>query len=293
MYCVKHQTELMHSVDWDVMFVIDACRFDYFEKLYKDYFSKDVILKKALSPASWTYAWLVEMFVDKPKMDIVFVSSDYEVNSKGIKDQKIYDNEKREKYGHYHFDARKYFREIIDAWEFGVVEHLGLVPPETMCKECEKAIEKHPKSKIITNFWQVHDPYIFYLREGLMTIHNMEDIERRNKHVYKWINLKKFLTKIMSDETIWKLRKLIGYTPNSGLAYLYFNYGKEGIIRGYEEDLKYTLEEIAKVVRKYPNKKFVVTSDHGELLGEYGRFSHGYDKEYPELQEVPWLEVYI
>jgi len=291
MYYVGDQADLMHEIDWDVMFVIDACRFDSFEKFYKDYFFGRGELKKAISPASWTYAWLIEMFEDKPKKDIVFVSSDYEVNSKGIKDEKIYDREKREKYGHYHFDARKYFKDIIDVWEFGVDKELGLVHPETMCKECEKAIKKYPNSKIITNFWQVHDPYIHYLKGGFMPVHNMEDVERRNKQVYKWINLKKFLTKMMSDETIWKLRKWTAYTPESGLAYIYFKYGKEGIIKGYEEDLKYTLKFICDTIKKFPNKKFVITSDHGELLGEHGRYSHGYDKGYKELQEVPWYEI--
>jgi len=290
MYYVGDQAELMHSVDWDVMFVIDACRFDYFQKYYQHYLPKGE-LKKAISPATWTYAWLIEMFVDKPKKDIVFVSSDYEVNSKGIKDEKIYDREKREKYGHYHFDATKYFDKVIDVWDYGVDKRYGLVHPSVMCMECKKAIKKYPKKKIITNFWQVHDPYIYYLEEGKIPIHDMEDVERRNKQVYKWINLKKFMTKMMSDETIWKLRKTFGYKPDGGLAYIYFKYGKQGIIQGYLNDLKITLDCINDVIEKYPNKKYVITSDHGELLGEHGRFSHGYDKGYKELHEVPWLEI--
>lgn len=291
MYCVNEQTKLIRDTEWDVMFVIDACRFDYFKKYHKLVFGESGTLKKALSPASWTYAWLIEMFEGKPKMDIVFVSSDYEVNSKGIKDEKIYDNEKREKYGHYHFDARKYFNDIIDVWEFGVDKKLGLVSPKTMCDECIKAIEKYPKEKIITNFWQVHDPYIYYLERGVMPVYNMEDVERRNKMVYKWVNLKKFIGKFVNDETIWKVRNKLGYKPENGLAYLYFKYGIDGIKVGYKEDLILTLRCIRKVVDKYPKKKFIVTSDHGELLGEHGRFSHGYDKGYKELKEVPWFEI--
>jgi len=290
MYSVDAQAKLVHNTNWDVMFIIDACRFDMFEEYYTEVFQKGV-LKKALSPASWTFAWLIEIFENRPIKDIVFVSSDYEVNSKGIMDEKIYDNEKREKYGHYHFDARKYFREIIDVWEFGVDEKLGLVHPKTMCDECIKAIKKYPKSKIITNFWQVHDPYIYYLSRGEMPVHNMEDIDRRNKMVYKWINLKKFIGKFVSDETIWKIRGWTGYKPDNGLAYIYSKYGKYGIHKGYVEDLKQVLFFISKVVEKYPDKKIVITSDHGELLGEHGRYSHGYDKGYKEIIEVPWFEI--
>ncbi|GAH33181.1 unnamed protein product, partial [marine sediment metagenome] len=52
MYYVGKQVDLMHSVDWDVMFIIDACRFDYFKKYYKEIFHNKGELKKAISPAT-------------------------------------------------------------------------------------------------------------------------------------------------------------------------------------------------------------------------------------------------
>ena len=45
-----------------------------------------------------------------------------------------------------------------------------------------------------------------------------------------------------------------------------------------------------KIVDKCPHKKIVVTSDHGERLGEKGDFGHSgqYDKE---IIEIPWYEI--
>ncbi len=39
----------------------------------------------------------------------------------------------------------------------------------------------------------------------------------------------------------------------------------------------------------FPDKRFVVTSDHGELLGEHGKWGHLRHWTYRELLEVPWL----
>ncbi len=59
---------------------------------------------------------------------------------------------------------------------------------------------------------------------------------------------------------------------------------------GYEGNLIYVLKEVERLL---PNlsKKVVITSDHGELIGEYNRFGHTRFERYPETVNVPWLEV--
>jgi len=73
-------------------------------------------------------------------------------------------------------------------------------------------------------------------------------------------------------------------------------YGREGgwvELRGYYEE---SLEEVLRMLkrrREVFKGKVVVTSDHGELIGEHGCYYHGAEgSKYPvtaELHEVPWF----
>jgi len=64
-------------------------------------------------------------------------------------------------------------------------------------------------------------------------------------------------------------------------------------IRGYyNASLHITLIEVFKMLRKLePLGRIVISSDHGELLGEYNLYNHYKDMHLPELMTVPWFEV--
>ncbi len=95
-----------------------------------------------------------------------------------------------------------------------------------------------------------------------------------------------FISWFFKQETIWKYAISL---PNHGMGYLWRRVGREGIIKGYTEDLKLALQHIKVLMDRYPKKKFAITADHGERLGENGNYGHhhtgGYDKE---IVEVPW-----
>jgi predicted RNA-binding protein with PIN domain len=58
----------------------------------------------------------------------------------------------------------------------------------------------------------------------------------------------------------------------------------------YTENLETVLEYVKKLINNLEGKT-VVTSDHGEYLGEYNKAGH-YEYEYTEeLRKVPWLVV--
>ena len=45
-----------------------------------------------------------------------------------------------------------------------------------------------------------------------------------------------------------------------------------------------------KIVDKFPEKRVVITSDHGERLGEGGDYGHSGQRD-KIIIEVPWLEI--
>lgn len=59
----------------------------------------------------------------------------------------------------------------------------------------------------------------------------------------------------------------------------------------YIGNLRLAWESVNILFKVLKGRRIVVTSDHGELLGEEGRFGHECNWTNRELFEVPWLEV--
>jgi len=60
----------------------------------------------------------------------------------------------------------------------------------------------------------------------------------------------------------------------------------------YLSNLRLVWDAVRQLVSALPDRRIVVTSDHGEMLGEDGgKFGHEANWMYPELFEVPWLEL--
>jgi hypothetical protein len=276
-----NQRTLIREGAWDILLVIDACRYDVFEEVYRDFFPNNGELKKVETPATWTGAWVAEIFHGHPMKDVVFVSAHKWINSKGPCTDKVRIFSERLKYGKMirEFDSRNYFKKVIDVWEFGYDEKIRAISPEIMTNETIKAIENHPKSKIISKYYQIHDPYLFY----------SNDLPPKKKKI-SFENLQNFIGNVISDEMLCRLRNYTGRLPVNALSYYYLKYGKEGVRKGYREDLKMMLGHCKKIVDKYPNKKIVITSDHGERLGEGGDFGHSGQRD-KIMIEVPWFEI--
>lgn len=59
----------------------------------------------------------------------------------------------------------------------------------------------------------------------------------------------------------------------------------------YLDNLKYVLSEVNRLLKNFDANKAVITSDHGELFGEFGLYDHGVGILHPALRKVPWVET--
>ncbi|UCH72366.1 MAG: hypothetical protein JSW62_02115 [Thermoplasmatales archaeon] len=278
---MNEQKKLICKGDWDILIIIDACRYDFFEETYRNFFGDAGELKKIITPATWTGAWVAEIFHGEKMKDTIFISSHKWINSEGPSDEQVRIFSERLKYGKMirELDATKIFKDIVDVWKFGYDERIRAISPDIMTEETIKALDENPDSRVITKYFQIHDPYIYYV----------EDQPKKRKKI-SFENLQNFIGTVISDEVLCKLREMTGRLPVNALSYYYLKYGKEGIRKGYREDLKIMFKYIKKIVDRFPNKKVVITSDHGERLGEGGDFGHSgqHDKI---ITEVPWYEI--
>lgn len=64
----------------------------------------------------------------------------------------------------------------------------------------------------------------------------------------------------------------------------------EEVRRGYEDNLRLVLDWSSRLTAEREGT-VVITSDHGELFGEYGLLWHPHKVYVPELFTVPWIEL--
>jgi len=255
--------------DWDTMIVLDACRYDYFEKVHGDYLSGK--LKKLISPASTTEEWCNVVFQGSYD-DVVYVSANPVVNSKVPVGG---------------FDAKKHFHKIIDIWDMGW--NMGTIHPRELNKAARKSRMRYLDKRIIVHYMQPHAPYFDSNEElpprktmyrHLRQIPPFEEFRHAFGGKLRWL---------LGQEMVWRARKMLGVSPNV-MEGLWRQHGREGLQRAYEINLRIVLKYVKQLVERLPGK-IVVTADHGELLGEGRDYSHRAGHYVWPLVEVPWFEV--
>jgi len=271
--------------NWDYLIILDACRYDYFTAVWKNYFDGE--LEKRVSLGSGTLEWCLESFKGYYP-DVIYISGNPYINSKvEIKG----------------FNARRHFYKVIDVWDFGWDKELGTVPPENVNKITLSLVRKFTQKRFIIHYLQPHAPYI---SREFKTIgfpnpdpkygQVLTGIQayRAKEHFEALVNLfGNLLVKAKIIKHLWELREWLGLPPASPMDAVRRKYGVNGLRKAYRENLRIVLEHVAKLcdelLRHKPSARIVITSDHGELLGENGKYSHGIEDPY--TLEVPWLRV--
>jgi len=248
---------------WDNLIILDACRFDFFEKIYKEYMDGE--LEKRISKGSNTGEWLAKTFPDK--YDYTYISANPYINSYGVSLNRC-----RPEYRNYSWNAVEHFSNIIDVWEFGWKEEVGTIHP----KEVNKAyLSNKDNNKTIIHYVQPHYPYLSY--GGVFGIRNKVNILKDEP-----INYKQKLKKNKLVEPIKKLPRLKKIQVEIGLDKLFYY---------YEDNLRTVLKHVSHLTA-YLNGTTIITADHGEAFGEEGVWEHPIETHIPVLIEVPWLAIH-
>ncbi|ATW89202.1 hypothetical protein halTADL_2464 [Halohasta litchfieldiae] len=145
-----------------------------------------------------------------------------------------------------------------DRWD----ADLGTVRPTQMTEACLESLERYPNKRHIFHYLQPHYPFI-------------------------GTELAQVGRGIIEDfgTDIWglKMRDRIEYT-------------KESIADAYISNLELALESVTELL-SHISGKVVVTSDHGNMIGERSRpipiteWGHPSKTYTPQLVDVPWLTV--
>jgi len=73
--------------------------------------------------------------------------------------------------------------------------------------------------------------------------------------------------------------------------YLDGELSKRELSDGFINNLRYVLEEVELLLSNFDAQKAVITSDHGQALGERFLFDHRYGINHPKVRQVPWVRT--
>ncbi len=272
---------------WDILIILDACRYDYFKNCYSSFL--EGTLEKRLSIGACTPEWRNKNFSDY-RDDIVYISSNpyisgsYEVEG---------------------FDARKHFFKVIDVWQTNWDSKYGTVRPEPVSDAAISAASQYQGKKLIVHYLQPHAPYLSI--EGVHGFSTPDtktsdpfqlsksDSNGPNKFKYKLLSLfsrYKNRFHFFSDHPEWYFAQLLGLPPQTPMDYMRRKHGVKALQDAYNKNLEIALNDVAYLVSQLPdNLKIVISSDHGELLGENRKFSHSCGSHHETLRTVPWFTV--
>lgn len=153
---------------------------------------------------------------------------------------------------------------LLDKWD----SELQTVPPKAVTEAAERVYSTYPDKRLIVHFMQPHYPFIGEMGKE---IDHKGYSKGENNH--------------LPGETVWSQLR------NSSNKIT-----KEEVWEAYCENLEIVLSHAQDVLDALPGKS-VITSDHGNLIGERLRplpvrgYGHPPGMPIPELVNVPWLVV--
>lgn len=282
-YTVDGDTKNLIEEDWDILIILDACRYDFFKDVYRNYLDGDV--KKALSPAIHTMDWLNKVFPDFYD-DVVYISANPYINSR----IEVTDPSGNK------FSGKNHFLKVINVWKWGWDKNMGTVHPSNVNKALFKAKDNHKNKRFILHYIQPHAPYIS--ENYAHYIPSIKSVEatwiNKERNIIESINIRslgrKVIQKTLGLDITWKIGKLLNLSIDSQVGAIGYKEGMKGLRNAYKENLEVVLESVVELL-EHVSGNILITADHGEYLGESGRYGHGIVPRRPPIVEVPWLTI--
>lgn len=144
---------------------------------------------------------------------------------------------------------------LDEVWEYGFDEDIRTIPADVVTDQAIRAWEQGP-DKMVVHYMQPHHPFVPKPMD--------EGLPRQDFDSQPWDN-------------VWhKLRK--------------GEVDREAVWDGYVANLDYVLDHVETLLEN-TSGEVIITADHGNLLGEWGMYSHPDWVPLPSLKRVPWIKT--
>lgn len=224
--------------EWDILVVVDACRYDLMEEIQGEYDFIETI-DEFRSVNSLTRLWMAENFDERyadRMRETVYISGN--PWSEGMIDDAL-------------------FADVEHVWEYAWCDP-GTVPPEPITDEVIRRHREDNPSKTIAHYMQPHAPFL------------------PNPDLGPEKQLERFGNQLTGD--IWDALKR-------------GEYSRDVVWEGYRDNLRRVLNDVERLLRNVDAERVVITSDHGNALGEWGIYGHPPNMPLDCLRRVPLIET--
>lgn len=158
------------------------------------------------------------------------------------------------------------FHDLVEVWRKGFDEERRTIMPGPIAEAAREAHERYPKKRLVVHFLQPHIPFV-----------NSPELVFRD-----WWSPEGSFKEVDADppRNVW-----------GAMAMGLVDYDK--VWNAYQENLRLSLDEALGLAEDLPGKT-VVSSDHGNLMGErtwpipLRLYGHPRDLRSRELVTVPW-----
>jgi hypothetical protein len=147
------------SNDWDNLFILDACRADYFESQHR--FEESA--ERVITPGKMSWEFMRETFLGKQFHDTIYITS----------------NPFATRLPEDTFFKTEY---LIDKWD----DEIGTIHPEDVVAAGIAAHEQYPNKRLILHFMQPHRPYLGPTAERLRQRVNLKGYRNQGDGLQIW-----------------------------------------------------------------------------------------------------------
>lgn len=235
---VQPPGERVYAREWDLLIVVDACRYDLMVELAPAFEYVDGI-SKYRSLDSTTAFWMRKNFTDAVADEM---SKTAYVCGNPFSAEEL--------------DAGAFF-ELNEVWQ-KVWADPGTVPPRPITDETIRTIRESNPDRVIAHYMQPHCPFL-----------SRPELSRGKE-------LDRFGDQRWRD--VWERLRDGDVT-------------RAEVWEGYRENLQVVLEDIELLLRSVDAETVVITSDHGNAMGELGVYGHPPGMPHDCLRTVPWIET--
>ena len=250
--------QLEQSDEW-LLIILDACRYDRFEKYFDTYFEGEI--KPIQSEGYNTFQYVQHTWPDFH--EITYITGAAPINAtkfdfnNDLELKGIADKNKRLAKRYSGYRPVDHIENIVEVWRTDWDEDLGVCPPEPVTSTAIRHAKDKPQ--MVVHYFQPHIPYIGEKRK----LSDVQNVDER-------------LQGGAIGMGIWK-------SAQKG------NLSHEQLLELYDSNLKRVLNSVCEFILNTNYKNIVIMGDHGENLGEYGMYGHKVSNTYTRI--VPWAVI--
>ncbi|MDL0145391.1 hypothetical protein [Halobacterium salinarum] len=244
--------------EW-ALIVLDACRHDRFSKIAPNYI--DVNIEPVAAEAEDTFGYLRTCWSGEHDVDYVtgaapVTNQEFDFSNETIEADGLTFKGEGLKNMYKGYIPSDHISNIIEVWRDAWDESLGVCPPEPVT---DRAIDIAPSSqRMVVHYFQPHEPYIGE-------------------------------TKLLGDVSSADER-LEGGAIGTGIWERVHSgeISDDDLLKAYDDNLRRVLDEVTLLLETLDQHfdRIAIMGDHGEALGEYGKYTHSIP--HPYVRKVPW-----